>query len=339
MEPRAHRTVLAVAAMTVVVAAFTACVPPTPSPTPTPTTSRPPTTVPSGPGSAGLGACPLFPADNVWHADVSALPVHARSAAWRSSVGLGAGLKADFGSGLWDGGRIGIPWTTVDGGQARVPVSFYYPDESDPGPYPIPADAPVEHGSDHHVLVVDRADCELYEVFDARRRPDGGWDAGSGARWDLRSNSLRPAGWTSADAAGLPILAGLVRYEEVAAGRIDHAIRFTAPRTQRSALWPARHVASSSTDPDLPPMGAWFRLRADYDTSRMHPQARVIAEALKTHGMILADTGSSWYLSGAPDERWDNDGLRDLLEITGADLSAVDASSLMVHPDSAQVRD
>ena len=222
---------------------------------------------------------------------------------------------------------------------ARVPVRFDYADESDPGPYPIPADAPVEHGSDHHVLVVDRA--RLRALRDVRRaapQPDGSWTAGSGARWDLRSNALRPAGWTSADAAGLPILAGLVRYEEVAAGRIDHAIRFTAPRTQRAALWPARHVASSSTDPDLPPMGAWFRLRADYDTSWMHPQARVIAEALKTHGMILADNGSSWYLSGAPDERWDNDGLRDLLAITGADLAAVDASSLMVHPDSGQVR-
>lgn len=336
MQPRPLRTVLVIALVAVVVAALAACVP---SPTP-PGGSTGGGAGGSGTSSSpGLGTCPLFPADNVWHAEVSTLPVHPRSAAWRASVGTGTGLKADFGSGLWDGGRIGIPWTGVDAGQPRVPVSFYYPDESDPGPYPIPADAPVEHGSDHHVLVVDRGDCKLYEVFDAERRSDGSWTAGSGARWDLRSNALRPAGWTSADAAGLPILAGLVRYEEVAAGRIDHAIRFTAPRTQRAALWPARHVASSSTDPDLPPMGAWFRLRADYDTSQMHPQARVIAEALKTHGMILADNGSSWYLSGAPDERWDNDGLRDLLEITGADLAAVDASSLMVHPDSGQVRD
>lgn len=336
METRRQRTALVLGVVALVAAVLVACAP---APTP-PVTGAGGGTGGSGTGSSpGLGTCPLFPADNVWHADVSGLPLHPRSAAWRSSVGSGTGLKADFGSGLWNGGRIGIPWIGVDAGQARVPVSFYYPDESDPGPYPIPVDAPVEHGSDHHVLVVDRDGCELYEVFDAERRSGGTWTAGSGARWDLRSNALRPSGWTSADAAGLPILAGLVRYEEVASGRIDHAVRFTAPRTQRAALWPARHVASSSTDPDLPPMGAWFRLRADYDTSTMHPQARVIAEALKAHGMILADNGSSWYLSGAPDERWDDDGLRDLQRITGADLAAVDASSLMVHPDSGQVRD
>ncbi len=280
----------------------------------------------------------MFPADSVWHARVDTLPQHARSAAWRSSIGATAGLKADFGSGTWDGGPIGIPWTGVDGAQPKVAVSFDYHDESDPGPYPIPWDAPVEHGSDHHVVVVDRSTCRLYELFDATRRGGGTWTAGSGAVWDLRSNALRPQGWTSADAAGLAILPGLVRYDEVAAGRIDHPIRFTAPRTQRASLWPARHVASSSTDANLPPMGAWFRLRADYDTSRMHPQARVVAEALKVHGMILADNGSSWYLSGAPDPRWDDDGLRDLLQITGADLAAVDASSLMVSPDSGRTR-
>lgn len=288
--------------------------------------------------SPGLGGCPLFPADNVWHADVSQLPEHARSSAWRVSIGAGGTLWPDFGSGLWNGGRIGIPWTGVDAGQARVPMSFYYDDESDPGPYPIPADAPVEAGSDHHVIVVDRSECQLYESFDSARQVDGSWTAGSGARWDLRSNALRPDGWTSADAAGLPILAGLVRYEEVAAGRIDHAIRFTAPRTQRSYLWPARHFASSSTDPNLPPMGAWFRLRADYDTSTLSPQARVVADALKRHGMILSDNGSPWMLTGAPDERWDNQGLRDLTRINASDLEAVDVSSLMIDPNSAQMR-
>jgi len=284
------------------------------------------------------GPCPMFPADNVWHADVSGLATHSRSTAWRNSIGASTGLKADFGSGLWNGGTIGIPWTSVGAGQPRVPVRFDYRDESDPGPYPVPPDALVESGSDHHVLVVDQGDCTLNELYDATHQPDGSWTAGSGAVWNLRSNALRPAGWTSADAAGLPILPGLVRYDEVAAGHIDHAIRFTAPRTQRAALWPARHVASSSTDPNLPPMGAWFRLRADYDTSRLHPQARVIAEALKTHGMILADNGSSWYLSGAPDERWDNDGLRGLGSITGNDLTAVDAAPMMVDPDSGQRR-
>ncbi len=290
------------------------------------------------PGSPGLGGCPLFPADNVWRADVSQLPVHSRSDAWRSSIGSSGTLWPDFGAGLWNGGRIGIPVTGVDAGQSRVPVSFYYDDESDPGPYPIPADAAVEAGSDHHVIVVDRGDCQLYETFDSTRQAGGSWSAGSGARWDLRSNALRPEGWTSADAAGLPILAGLVRYEEVEAGRIDHAIRFTAPRTQRGYLWPARHFASSDSDPNLPPMGAWFRLRADFDTSTFGPQARVVADALKRHGMVLADNGSPWMLTGAPDERWNNRGLRDLTRITGSDLEAVDVSSLMVEPDSAAVR-
>ena len=186
--------------------------------------------------------------------------------------------------------------------------------------------------------MVDNANCMLYEVYAGDLRPDGSWAAGSGAVWDLRSNALRPDGWTSSDAAGLPVLPGLVRYEEVAAGRIDHPVRFTAPVTQRAYLWPARHFASSNTNPDLPPMGAWFRLRADFDTSRLAPQARVVAEALKVHGMILADNGSSWYLSGAPDERWDNDGLRGLATITGNDLVAVDAASMMVDPDSGRRR-
>ena len=290
------------------------------------------------PSAAGVGGCPMFPADNVWHADVSNLAVHARSTAWRTTIGASTGLKADFGSGLWQGGTIGIPFTRVGAGQPRVGVTFGYADESDPGPYPIPADAPVESGGDHHVIVVDDSTCTLYETFDSTRRPDGSWTAGSGAVWNLRSHALRPAGWTSADAAGLPILPGLVRYEEVAAGRIDHPVRFTAPVTQRSYVWPARHQAGSTSNPDAPPMGAWFRLRADYDTSRLSPQARVVAEALKVHGMILADNGSSWYLSGAPDERWDNNGLRDLGNIKGTDLVAVDTSPLVEDPNSGQVR-
>lgn len=285
-----------------------------------------------------MGACPVFPADSVWHADVRNLPVHSRSAAWRASIGDGTGLHADFGSGTWNGAPIGIPFTTVGAGQPLVPMEFGYEDESDPGPYPFPSDAPVEGGSDHHVIVVDTSTCRLYETWDSEVRANGSWYAGSGATWNLRSHALRPAGWTSADAAGLAILPGLVRYDEVAAGDIDHMVRFTAPRTQRSYLWPARHFASSSTDTDLPPMGAVFRLRADVDISWMSPQARVVAQALKDHGMILADNGSAWYLSGAPDERWDNDGLRDLRQLQGGDFDAVDTSSLRVSPDSGQRR-
>jgi hypothetical protein len=287
-------------------------------------------------------ACPLFPADSHWHADVSRLPVHPRSAAYVQSIGRSATLKADFGSGLWDGGPIGIPYVTVDGDQRRVPVSFAYGDESDPGPYPIPATAPIEGGpdsdGDRHVLVVDRDACRLHELFAAYPNGDGSWRAGSGATYDLRSNALRPAGWTSADAAGLPILPGLVRYDEVAAGRIDHAIRVTVPRSQRAYLWPARHFASTSTDPSLPPMGLRLRLEADVDLAGFSPQARVILQALKTYGMIVADNGSPWFISGVPDERWDNDVLQTLRRLDGADFEAVDASGLMVSRDSGRAR-
>jgi hypothetical protein len=282
-----------------------------------------------------------MPADNYWHADVRSLPVHPRSNAWVQSIGSTARLKADFGSGLWDGGPIGIPYTTVGEDQPLVDLEFEYWDESDPGPYPIPPDAPIEGGpdadGDRHVLVVERDNCILYEVYAAYPQADGSWEAGSGAVWDLRSNELHPDTWTSADAAGLPILPGLVRYEEVEAGRIGHAIRFTAPRTQRAYLWPARHFASSSTDPNLPPMGAWFRLKSTVDPADFSPQTRPIVVALQKHGMILADNGSPWYLSGAPDERWDNDVLRELLTLRGTDFEAIDTRGLIVDPDSGQV--
>ncbi len=292
---------------------------------------------PSVGGGIDLSGCPLFPSNSFWRADVRGLAVHPRSAAWRDAIGAGAHAHPDFGAGTWDGGAIGIPYVTVGAGQPLVPVTFGYASESDPGPYPIPPAAPVEAGSDHHVIVVDTASCRLYETFDSHLRGDGSWWAGSGATWDLRSNALRPQGWTSADAAGLAILPGLLRYDEVAAGRVEHMVRFTAPVTQRAALWPARHFASSNTNPDVPPMGAVFRLRADVDLSWMSPQARVIAEGLKSHGMILADNGSSWYLSGVPDDRWDNDGLRDLKTLRGVDFEAVDLSPRMVHPDSSQI--
>ncbi len=295
------------------------------------------TVVPAHAGT--VGGCGLFPADSFWYADVTDLPVHARSAQWLASVGTARTMHADFGSGLWDGGPIGIPFVTVGAAQPDVPISFEYDDESDPGPYPIPPNAPIEGGAastgDRHILVVDTSVCRLYEVF-AAYPAGGGFTAGSGAVWDLRSNSMRPAGWTSADAAGLPILPALVRYDEVAAGSIDHALRVTVPRTQRSYVWPGRHQAGSTTDPNVPPMGAWVRLRADFDTSGFPPQSRVVLEALKTHGAIVADNGSAWYVTGAPDERWDNDDLHSLGAVRGSDFEFVDASGLMVHPDSGQ---
>jgi hypothetical protein len=285
--------------------------------------------------------CPVMPANNYWHADVRDLPVHPRSSAWVQSIGSTASPRADFGSGLWDGGPIGIPYTTVGAGQPLVDLEFEYWDESDPAPYPIPPNAPIEGGpqsdGDRHVLVVDRDACVLYEVYAAYPQTDGSWEAGSGAVWDLRSNELHPDGWTSADAAGLPILPGLVRYDEVEAGRVGHAIRFTAPQTRRQYLWPARHYASSSTSLSLPPMGAWFRLKDSVDPDDFSPQTRPIVVALQKHGMILADNGSPWYLSGGPDPRWNNTVLRELLTLRGTDFEAVDTSSLIVDPDSGQV--
>ena len=295
--------------------------------------------VPTGPVIAG---CPILPADNVWNAHVDLLPVDARSADYIASIGPGTGLHPDFGSGTWDGGPIGIPYAVVPGSQPLVPVSFDYADESDPGPYPIPANAPIEGGAassgDRHVLLVDSGDCKLYELYAAYPQPDGSWRAGSGAVFDLRSNALRPATWTSADAAGLPILPGLVRYEEIAAGTIPHALRFTVAHTRDEFVWPARHEASSNTSPAVPPMGQRFRLKAGFDVSGFPKSVQVILVALKSYGMFVADNGSNWYISGVPDERWDNDELHVLNQVHGSDFEAVDESSLMVNPDSAQVR-
>ena len=283
----------------------------------------------------------MFPADSHWHADVSRLPVHPKSATYVGSVGASRGLKADFGSGLWDGGPIGIPYTTVPGTQPKVAVSFDYADESDPGPYPVPANAPVEGGNasdgDRHVLVVDRDNCVLYELFAAYRQPNGSWRAGSGARWNLRSHALRPDGWTSADAAGLPILPGLVRYDEVAAGALDHAIRVTVPRSDHRYVWPATHRAGTA-DTSLPPLGQRFRLKAGFPISGYPVHAQVILRALKKYGLIVADNGSPWYMSGVPDSRWDNDVLHALGGVPGSAFEAVDASSLMVSSRSGQAR-
>jgi hypothetical protein len=289
----------------------------------------------------GAPACPMTPADSFWHADVSGLPVHAQSAAWISSVGATAGLKADFGAGIWDGGPIGIPYTTVPGSQKRVPVSFGYADESDPGPYPVPPNAPVEGGAastgDRHVLIVDRDACRLWELYSAYPHSGGAsWTAGSGATWDLNSNAMRPLGWTSGDAAGLPILPGLVRYDEVASGEIDHVIRFTAPKTANAYVWPASHKAGSGGSAD-PPMGAWFRLKGGYDISRFSAQNQVILRALKKHGMVLADNGSSFFMSGAPDAGWNDSDLNALRTVPGSAFEAVDVSSLKVSSTSYAV--
>ena len=283
-----------------------------------------------------------MPADNVWNARIDGFPVDARSADYIATIGPDVGLHPDFGSGTWDGGPIGIPFAVVPGTQMLVGVAFEYADESDPGPYPIPRDAPIEGGpastGDRHVLIVDRDRCRLYELFAAYPQGDGTWQAGSGAVFDLRSNALRPSTWTSADAAGLPILPGLARYDEVASGAIRHALRFTASRTRAAFVWPARHLASSSTDPARPPMGQRFRLKASFDVATFPQRVQVILKALKLYGLILADNGSNWFISGAPDERWDNDELRFLSQVHGHDFEAVDESSLIVDPNSGQTR-
>ena len=274
-------------------------------------------------------ACPIFPANNPWNERVDTLPVAADSAQIIASIGLDTGLHPDFGSGLYDGGSIGIPFDVVSKATPLSKVTFDYSDESDHVGYPIPKTVHIESGSDHHAILVDKSTCRLYELF-ALQRTGNGWHAGSGATWNLRSNAVRPAGWTSADAAGLPIFPGLARYDEVARGVIDHALRFTVERTQRAFIYPARHYASDSTDPSLPPMGLRVRLKANVDISGFPRQARIVLQALKTYGMILADNGSNWYISGAPDPHWSNDALHTIGRITGADFEVVDTASL--HP-------
>jgi len=292
--------------------------------------------------STELAGCGLFPADHVWNVAVTGLPVDPESDAYVGSIGNEIGLHPDFGSGLWEGGPIGIPFTEVDRATPRAQVAFDYADESDPGPYPIPAQPPIEGGpesdGDRHILLWDRGGCRLYELYAAYPQSDGSWQAGSGAIYDLAGYDLRPQGWTSADAAGLPILPGLVRYEEVAAGEIRHALRFTAPDTRRTYVWPARHFASDLEDPRLPAMGQRFRLRSDVDLASFSPEVRVILRALQVYGMMLADNGSAWYLNGAPDERWDNDVLHEMDRIQGWQFEAVDVSSLQLEPDSGRTR-
>jgi hypothetical protein len=280
-----------------------------------------------------IGGCPIFPANNIWNTPIDTLPVDARSAAYVNSIGANTAFHPDFGSDP----SYGIPYTVVPAGQAGVPVTFDEPDESDPGPYPIPPNPPVEGGSDRHILIVQQDSCKLYELY-ATEQQGGSWHAFSGAIFALRSNALRPDTWTSADAAGLPILAGLARRDEVLAGEINHALRFTAARTRGSYIWPARHEASSITDLNVPPMGQRFRLKASFDISSYPAYAQVILRAMKKYGIILADNGSNWYVSGTTDTGWDDDALNTLKQLRGSDFEAVDQSSLQIDPDSGQAK-
>jgi hypothetical protein len=274
-----------------------------------------------------VGGCTVFPGDNPWNTDVSSYPVSPSSAEYLAGIAKSGGgfLHPDFGSNP----SYGIPYVVVPANQPLVPIDYQaYGRESDPGPFPIPLNAPVEAGSDAHVLVVQQGSCQLYELF-AARRSGNSWAADSGARFDLGSDQLRTEGWTSADAAGLPILAGLVRYDEVAAGRIDHALRFTVAATQTGYIHPATHFASSSNDPSLPPMGLRLRLKASFDVSRYHGEARVVLDTLQRYGMIVADNGSNWFISGATDTRWDDNDLDQLKGVPGSAFEVVDTGPIL----------
>jgi hypothetical protein len=271
----------------------------------------------------GAPGCRVFPSGNVWNTRVDALPVRTDSEVLKATIGLDSYLHPDFGS--YSG--YGIPYNIVSKSTPRSTVTFRWPSESDRVRYPIPSGVKREAGSDRHILMLDKSSCKLYELF-AAQKSDGRWRAGSGAVWDLDSNHLRPAGWTSADAAGLPILPGLARWDEVHDGAILHALRFTAPRTRTSYIYPARHQSGESSDGDLPPMGLRVRLKRSVDISGYPRQARIILTALRRYGMILADNGSPWYVTGAPDRHWDDDGLHSLHGIHGSDFEVVDTSGL-----------
>jgi hypothetical protein len=294
------------------------------------------TVLTSGPQIAG---CPILPADNVWNTPITGLKKDERSDAYVKNIGPDKPLHPNFGSDP----RNGIPYTVIDSSVKYVKVSFLYGDESDQGHYPVPANALIEGGadsaadSDRHMLLIDKSRCMLFELGGVKPQADGSWKADAGIKVDLTSNALRGDGKTSTDAAGMAILPGLLRYDEVAAGEIRHAIRFTAPRTQRAYVWPARHFASKNTDPNLPPMGQRFRLRADVDISGFSKENQVILTALKRYGMLLSDNGSPWFIIGVPDSRWDDSDLNKLKRIKGTDFEAVDESDWQMHADSGRV--
>jgi hypothetical protein len=284
-------------------------------------------------------SCTAFPADDIWHANIANAPVDPHSAEWISHMGTPTTrLHPDFGPSGDPNNPYGIPITVVPASHPLVPVTFQYADESNDVDYPLGSDTLIEGGAnsggDMHAIMVNASTCELYETWDTQQLPSGSWTAGSGATWDLNGNALRPAGWTSADAAGLPIMPGLLRYDEVMSGDIDHAIRFTTNVTSTSYLWPARHQAGSTSNPAYPPMGAWFRLEANYPTAGLLPQTVTIIRAMQQHGLILADNGSPWFFQGTADNRWPNQLLDQLKQIPAEDFQAIDVSYLQVSTNS-----
>jgi hypothetical protein len=279
-----------------------------------------------------VGGCQVFPGDNYWNVPVDHLPVDPRSETYVTSIGRERNLHPDFGP------ENAIPINIVPQNQPLVPVSIDEVDESDPGPFPIPPNPLIENGSDQHMLIVREGDCKLFELFDARPAANGGWLAFSTAVFDLNSNRLRPDGWTSADAAGFPILPGLVRWEEIAAGEIRHAIRFTAPRTRRAYVWPARHFASRSDDAALPPMGLRMRLKKDFPIDRYSKEMQIFLTALKKYGIVLADNGSPWFLTGAPNRGWTDDFIAAVKTVPAQAFEAVDTSLLQISYDSGQAK-
>ena len=311
------------------------------------TSSAAATPTPTAPGAGPVlpgTSCPIFPADDVWNTPVTGLPVDRHSAAWLAHMAAGSTfLHPDYGPG---GGAspYGIPWEITPRHPTFVHLHFLYGDESDRGPYPFSVRTPIEGGAgstgDRHALMVDPSTCVLYELYDAHYRPGEGSTAGSGAIWNLRSNRLRPAGWTSADAAGLPILPGLVNYDEVTSGHIDHAIRFTAQTTSTRYIWPARHEAGATANPGYPPMGARFRLKPGFKlpASRCFRACQVVIEAMKTYGLILADNGSNWFFQGTADRRWTYTMVDQLKAIPASAFQAIDESCLMISPNSGQAR-
>jgi len=299
---------------------------------------RPATTLPGT-------TCPAFPADNVWNTEITGLPVDTHSAAWlRTMAASSTNLHPDFGPGGGPKTPYGIPWVVVKASQPLVPVKFQYASESDKGPYPFSATTPIEGGQgasgDRHAIMVNPKSCTLYELYNAHYYSGGRSTAGSGAIWSLSSNKLRPAGWTSADAAGLPILPGLLKYDEVASGDIDHAIRFTANTTDSAYIWPARHEAGAGRNADYPPMGARFRLKASFSlaASKCSAACQTVVTAMKQYGLILADNGSNWYFQGTADSRWTYGFVDQLKQIPARAFVAVNESSLQCFANSGQAR-
>ncbi len=299
----------------------------------------PPNTPPSPPPLTGphLHNCPIFPADNVWNTPVDTLPVHPRSKAYLNSIGPNTRLHTDTSTQQ----KYGIPYSEIPEGTPPAKVVFRYDGESSPGPWPIPEDAPIEAQevpvADHHILLIDPRRCLLYELWSTTHVGPHQWKAGSGVIFDLNKNNMGRAGYTSADAAGLPIFPGLIRYDEIEAGAIEHALRYTVPRTQAAYIWPASHMASRNLDLNLPPMGLRLRLRATFDISGFSPTNQIILTALKRYGMILADNGLGIFITGSPDKRWDDDDLHKLASITALDFEAVDESALQKTVNSTAI--